>query len=80
MTIPILKPDNLIHYTCTVYSSKPAKIVYAFFKKNYRFITCKNSTKHFQPELFDDSDCNNIYILVDKINCNYCYQVNFIYI
>ena len=62
MTIPIIKSDNLIHYTCTAYSSKPAKIVYAFFKKNYRFITWQNLTKHFQPELFDDSEYNKIYI------------------
>ena len=53
MTIPIIKHGNLILYN-TVYSSKPAKIV-RVFSKSTALYTCQKLTKHFQPELFDNS-------------------------
>ena len=53
MTIPIIKHGNLILYN-TVYSSKPAKIV-CVFSKSTALYTCQKLTKHFQPELFDNS-------------------------
>ena len=53
MTIPIIKPDNVIHYIQYIYQNLRKSFVSSL--KNTTLYTCQKLTKHFQPELCDDS-------------------------
>jgi len=66
MTIPIIKPDNLMHYIQYIHHNLRKSFVSSL--KNTALYTCQKLTKHFQPELFDDSDA-----LTQKYNKYYVY-------
>ena len=59
MTIPMIKPDNLIHYIQYIHPN--LRKLFESSLKEYHFITCQKLTKHFQPDLFHDSALKCVY-------------------
>lgn len=70
MTLPIIMPENLMHFIPYIHENLRKYCV--FFKTKYRFITLRKLTKQFQPDLFDDSEhLHNRLKCFTMNDCNY---------